>query len=63
VLAVYAALFATGYWIYGRTALAAALTLVSLGAAVALARIWGSVAGRSGAGAPPGPAAGQSTSP
>jgi solute:Na+ symporter, SSS family len=62
-LAVYAALFATGYWIYGRTALAAALTLVSLGAAVALARIWGSVAGRSGAGAPPGPAAGQSTSP
>jgi solute:Na+ symporter, SSS family len=62
-LAVYAALFATGYWIYGRTALAAALTLVSLGAAVALARIWGSVAGRHGAAPPPGPAAGESASP
>jgi solute:Na+ symporter, SSS family len=46
VLAVYAALFATGYWIYGRWALAAALTAVALTAAAALARIWGSVAGR-----------------
>jgi solute:Na+ symporter, SSS family len=45
-LAVYAALFATGYWIYGRWALAAALTVVALAAAVTLARIWGSVAGR-----------------
>jgi solute:Na+ symporter, SSS family len=46
VLAVYSALFATGYWIYGRWALAAALTAVALAAAAALARIWGSVAGR-----------------
>jgi solute:Na+ symporter, SSS family len=46
VLAVYAALFATGYWIYGRYALAAGLGVVAVGAAVALARIWGRVAGR-----------------
>jgi solute:Na+ symporter, SSS family len=45
-LAVYSALFATGYWIYGRWALAAALTTVAVAAAVTLARIWGSVAGR-----------------
>ena len=47
VLAVYSALFATGYWIYGRWALAAGLTVVAVGASVSLARIWGSVAGRS----------------
>ena len=52
VLAVYAALFATGYWIYGRTALAAALTVVAVTAAVTLARIWGRVAGRGGEGGP-----------
>jgi SSS family solute:Na+ symporter len=46
VLAVYSALFATGYWIYGRTAPALILTVVAVGSAVALARIWGSVAGR-----------------
>jgi solute:Na+ symporter, SSS family len=46
VLAVYSALFATGYWIYGRWTLAAVLTAVALTAAAALARIWGSVAGR-----------------
>ena len=46
VLAVYAALFATGYWIYGRTVTAALLTVVAVVAAVALARIWGRVAGR-----------------
>ncbi|MEJ2503447.1 MAG: Na+:solute symporter [Gemmatimonadota bacterium] len=46
VLAVYSALFATGYWIYGETAVAVALTLVAIGASVALARVWGSVAGR-----------------
>ncbi|MGK7311736.1 MAG: sodium:solute symporter family protein [Candidatus Longimicrobiales bacterium M2_2A_002] len=46
VLAVYAALFATGYWIYGRWALATALSAVAVTGAVALARIWGRVAGR-----------------
>ena len=46
VLAVYSALFATGYWIYGRAGIAAFLT------AVALARIWGSVAGRDRTGPP-----------
>ncbi|MDX1673681.1 MAG: sodium:solute symporter family protein [Longimicrobiales bacterium] len=46
VLAVYAALFATGYWIYGRTGLAVALTVVAAAAAVTLARVWGRVAGR-----------------
>jgi hypothetical protein len=44
--AVYAALFATGYWIYGRHLLAATLTAVAIVAAVLLARIWGAVAGR-----------------
>jgi SSS family solute:Na+ symporter len=46
VLAVYAALFATGYWIYGRATIAAVLTVVAVGAAVSLAKIWGSVAGK-----------------
>jgi solute:Na+ symporter, SSS family len=45
VLAVYSALFATGYWIYGRHGLAAGLTAVAVVAAVGLARIWGSVSG------------------
>ena len=45
VLAVYSALFATGYWIYGRTLLAAALSVIALGATIGLARIWGSVSG------------------
>jgi Na+/proline symporter len=58
-LAVYSALFAVGYWIYGRFATAAVLTVVAVGASVALARIWGSVAGRDvpvplGPPAPPG---------
>jgi hypothetical protein len=44
--AVYSALFATGYWIYGRHILAAALTLAAIVAAVLLARIWAAVAGR-----------------
>ena len=43
VLAVYSALFATGYWLYGRTSLAALLTAVAVVAAAGLARIWGSV--------------------
>ncbi|MFP4624054.1 MAG: sodium:solute symporter family protein [Gemmatimonadota bacterium] len=50
VLAVYAALFATGYWLYGRPWVAAPLTVVAVAAAVALARIWGSVAGRNAPG-------------
>jgi solute:Na+ symporter, SSS family len=45
ILAVYSALFATGYWIYGRWALAAGLTAVAVAAAMALARVWSSVAG------------------
>jgi solute:Na+ symporter, SSS family len=46
VLAVYSALFATGYWIYGQWPLAAALTVLALAAAAVLARLWGSVASR-----------------
>ena len=45
VLAVYSALFATGYWLYGEIAIALALTIVTVAASVALARVWGSVAG------------------
>jgi solute:Na+ symporter, SSS family len=41
--AVYSALFATGYWLYGKYSLAAVLTLVSVMAAVALVRLWGKV--------------------
>jgi solute:Na+ symporter, SSS family len=48
VLAVYAALFATGYWIYGRWSVAAPLTVLAVAAAVALARIWGGVARQQG---------------
>jgi solute:Na+ symporter, SSS family len=44
--AVYSALFATGYWIYGRFALAVALSVVAIVSAGLLARIWASVAGR-----------------
>lgn len=44
-LAVYAALFATGYWIYGRTGLALGLTVVAIAGAVAVVRVWASVAG------------------
>ena len=50
-LAVYAALFATGYWIYGEWAVAALLTAIATVSAVALARIWGRVAGRGAGGA------------
>ena len=41
--AVYSALFATGYWIYGRYALAGTLTVVAALAALVLARLWASV--------------------
>ncbi|HUG39960.1 MAG TPA: sodium:solute symporter family protein [Longimicrobiales bacterium] len=45
-LAVYSALFATGYWIYGLVTPAFALTAVAVSAAYALARLWGGVSGR-----------------
>ncbi|HEX7119877.1 MAG TPA: sodium:solute symporter family protein [Longimicrobiales bacterium] len=41
--AVYAALFAIGYWIYGRTLLAAVLTVGATLAAIYLARVWAAV--------------------
>lgn len=41
--AVYSALFSIGYWIYGRYALAAALTAVAAIASVFLVRIWSAV--------------------
>ncbi len=61
-LTVYAALFAVGYWIYGRFAIAGGLTVVAVTGAIVLARIWGSVAGRAGGpggggASPPGDAA------
>ncbi|MBR9988856.1 MAG: Na+:solute symporter [Gemmatimonadetes bacterium] len=43
--AVYSALFAIGYWIYGRNAAAALLTFVAIAGAVYLARAWGRVSG------------------
>jgi hypothetical protein len=41
--AIYAALFATGYWIYGRYPLALALGAGSISAFAYLARVWTSV--------------------
>jgi hypothetical protein len=38
-LAVYSALFGTGYWIYGKTALAVTLTVVCIISGFALARL------------------------
>jgi SSS family solute:Na+ symporter len=49
-LAVYAALFATGYWIYGLVAPAMVLTVVAGAAAFALSRVWSAVAGEEPAG-------------
>ena len=43
--AVYSALFAIGYWIYGRYAIAVVLTLIAAGGAVYLAKAWGRVSG------------------
>ncbi len=42
-LAVYSALFATGYWIYGLFAPALLLTVVALAASFALSRVWAAV--------------------
>ena len=39
-IAIYSTLFSVGYWLYGRTFGAIALTAVALGAAIALARLW-----------------------
>lgn len=44
-IAVYAALFATGFWIYKAYVPAAVLSVVALIAAIALARFWGRVTG------------------
>jgi len=46
-VAVYAALFATGYWIYGNYVAATFLTVVSALAIYALMRLWHRVAGES----------------
>jgi hypothetical protein len=43
--AVYSALFAIGYWIYGRYAAATLLTVMSVAGAIYLARAWGRVSG------------------
>jgi hypothetical protein len=45
-LAVYAALFGTGYWIYGLYTRAGILTAIALAGALSLVKIWDSVAGR-----------------
>ena len=37
---VYSALFATGYWIYGKYTLAGILTLITIIMALGLGRIW-----------------------
>lgn len=44
-IAVYSALLATGYWIYGRIAHGSAMTVVSVGATALLIRLWSTVAG------------------
>lgn len=51
--AVYSALFAIGYWIYGRYAAAAVLTLIAVAGAVYLARAWGRVSGAAAESAEP----------
>jgi len=43
--AVYSALFATGYWLYGSYMPATVLTVVAITSAVFLARVWPSVSG------------------
>ena len=43
-LAVYASLFATGYWFYGRTGLAVGLAVLAGVCVTALFRVWGGVA-------------------
>jgi Na+/proline symporter len=43
--AVYSALFGIGYWIYGRYAPAALLTVIAIAGAVYLAKAWGRVSG------------------
>jgi hypothetical protein len=43
--AVYSALFAIGYFIYGQYALAAVLGVIAVTGGVYLARVWGRVSG------------------
>jgi solute:Na+ symporter, SSS family len=45
VFAIYGALFATGSWIYGQTAAAVALTVLSAAASIYLIRVWARVSG------------------
>ncbi|MFO8130266.1 MAG: sodium:solute symporter family protein [Bacteroidales bacterium] len=40
-LLIYSLLFSTGYWIYGRYGWAAVMTLIAMGSAVYLYRLWG----------------------
>jgi solute:Na+ symporter, SSS family len=47
-MAVYAALFAIGNWIYGQYTVAAALTLISAAGAVYVTRVWARVSGDRG---------------
>ncbi|HPF41751.1 MAG TPA: Na+:solute symporter, partial [Phycisphaerae bacterium] len=49
-VAVYAALFATGHWIYGHLELAIVLSIIAIGAGAVLAKLWPRVAGDSPAG-------------
>ncbi|MEM6764648.1 MAG: sodium:solute symporter family protein [Bacteroidota bacterium] len=46
-LTVYSALFATGFWIYGKTTLALILTVVAAGGTLFLFRTWGKLQGSS----------------
>jgi len=39
-VAIYGALFATGYWLYGQYGLASVTTVIALAASLALAKAW-----------------------
>lgn len=57
-LAVYAALFGIGYWIYGRYLSAAVLTVIAIAGAIYLVRVWKRVSGEGDVGeSAPGPPA------
>jgi solute:Na+ symporter, SSS family len=47
-LAVYSALFATGFWIYGQYLPAVVLTVIAIASTVALIALWGKVTGDDG---------------
>ena len=44
-VAVYCALFGTGYWLYGRPGMAALLVAIAVAASVSVVRLWGDVSG------------------